>query len=81
VRKQWNEAFSTRKVVVEHAFGQLKRRFPSLRYMPGRDLSYMYRAIEALLVIHNICVELRDGVDDIDQVNPAGDTRASHGCK
>jgi hypothetical protein len=36
----------------------------------------MYRGIEALLVIHNICVELRD-VDDIDQVNPIDDQLAT----
>jgi hypothetical protein len=60
VRTEWNEAFSTERVVVEHAFGQLKLRFPSLRTMPGWNLSRIYRAIEALLIIHNICVDRRD---------------------
>jgi hypothetical protein len=52
-RKLWNQAFSKERVVVEHAFGQLKDRFPALRMMPGWSLGRMYRAIEAILVIHN----------------------------
>jgi hypothetical protein len=31
----------------------------------------MYRAIEALLVIHNICIDLKDVADDIQGVNIA----------
>ncbi|KAG8740497.1 hypothetical protein FRC10_004263 [Ceratobasidium sp. 414] len=65
-RKSWNRSLSTQRVVVEHAFGQLKGRFPALRMMPGWDLPRMYRSIEALLAIHNICVDLRDRVEDID---------------
>lgn len=68
-RKLWNQAFSKERVVVEHAFGQLKGRFPSVRVMPGWNLDRIYRAIEALMVVHNICVDLRDSVEDIVGVN------------
>lgn len=33
----FNEEWASRRVVVEHAFGQLKGRFPYLRCLPGRD--------------------------------------------
>ncbi|KAG8690006.1 hypothetical protein FRC09_012173 [Ceratobasidium sp. 395] len=65
-RKKWNQALSTHRVVVEHAFGQLKGRFPSLRLMPGWDLNRMYKAIEAMLIVHNICIDLRDRAEDIE---------------
>ena len=53
-RKHWNRTLSSLRIFVEHAFGRLKGRFPILRAIPGRNLSSMYRLIEALLVVHNI---------------------------
>ncbi|KAG8698261.1 hypothetical protein FRC08_006030 [Ceratobasidium sp. 394] len=72
-RRGWNRAFSAQRIVVEHAFGQLKGRFPFLNLVPGWNLSQIYRPIEALLVIHNICVDLRDGVEGVDGMDAAVD--------
>ncbi|KAL5632917.1 hypothetical protein ACGC1H_005763 [Rhizoctonia solani] len=70
-RTQWNLAFSSKRVVVEHAFGQLKSRFPSLQAFPGWKLKSMYREIEALLILHNICLAWRDLVETGDGFNEA----------
>ncbi|CUA74761.1 hypothetical protein RSOLAG22IIIB_05701 [Rhizoctonia solani] len=78
-RKQWNKAFSSNRATVEHAFGLLKGRFSALRSMPGWDLSRMYRAIEALMIIHNICIDLRDDIHNIEQVNPVDEQAGNIG--
>ncbi|KAG8688962.1 hypothetical protein FRC11_004419, partial [Ceratobasidium sp. 423] len=63
IRTQWNVAFSAKRVIIEHAFAQLKSRFPSLRVFPGWKLKLMYREIEALLILHNICVSRHDSIE------------------
>lgn len=47
----------------------LKGRFPSLRSMPGQDLMRVFKTIEALMVIHNILIEMNDDPTDIDGYN------------
>lgn len=56
-RKAWNRQLSSVQIFVEHAFGRLKGRFPYLRFMPGRNMTEMYRIIEALMIVHNILEE------------------------
>lgn len=52
---------------MEHAFGDLKGRFPSLKCLGGvDDLPNLFRAIEALLILHNICIELNDNAREIE---------------
>ena len=47
----------------------LKGRFPSLRDMPGVDLDRIFKTAEALMVIHNILVEMHDDPAEIDGYN------------
>jgi hypothetical protein len=50
--------------VVEWAFGQLKARFPSLKKLGMvSDMGDIYQAIEAMMVIHNICYDLGNSPD------------------
>lgn len=65
-RKRWNRGYSSMRIVVEHAFGRLKARFPFLQGMRGWDIDNMYRVVESLLVVHNILLTLDDRADDIE---------------
>jgi len=68
-RRAWNKHLSRLRIKVEHAFGLLKGRFPTLRDIPGRNLDTIYKGIEALMVIHNILIELGDDPEDIEGFN------------
>jgi hypothetical protein len=64
--------------VVERTFGQLKLRFPSLVLMGDVEcLDDVYRVIEAMMVLHNMCYDLHDTMsglpDDFTQLNLALD--------
>lgn len=51
---------------MEHAFGDLKGRFQALKCIGGTDnLPLMFRAIESLLILHNICIEYGDKAADL----------------
>ncbi|KAF5332528.1 hypothetical protein D9611_005120 [Ephemerocybe angulata] len=59
--RRFNKRLSSVRIGVEHAFGRLKRRFRSLQnFTPHRDIRETYKAIEAMLVLHNLCIEYRD---------------------
>jgi hypothetical protein len=64
--------------VIERTFGQLKLRFPSLVLIGDiENLDDVYRAIEAMMVLHNMCYDLHDMMsglpDDFTQLNLAQD--------
>lgn len=65
-RQDFNFSLSSLRIKIEHAFGMLKGRFPALRNMPGTDMKMIYMAVEALMVIHNILVDLNDDPTEID---------------
>lgn len=55
--RDFNYKLSSVRISVEHVFGQLKGRFPSLRCMGSHeDVNDIYRAIEALMILHNMCL-------------------------
>jgi hypothetical protein len=48
-------------VIVEHAFGMLKMRFPGVRLMgTSLDIQNNHQAVEALLTVHNLCIDYND---------------------
>lgn len=63
--RAFNKRLSGVRIEVEHAFGLLKGRFRSLKEMgPHADIQEMYKAIEALLILHNMCIDYGDKPDD-----------------
>lgn len=59
--------------MVEHTFGALKGRFPALKLLNGQDMKRIYMSIEALLILHNIFVDLNNppkDIDDYDESDP-----------
>ena len=72
--REFNKRLSSARIISEHAFGRLKGRFPGLKDLgTHRDVQDMYKAIEAMLVLHNICIEWQDHPQDIIDFNPRDD--------
>ncbi|PBK65329.1 hypothetical protein ARMSODRAFT_892022, partial [Armillaria solidipes] len=64
--KDFNFKLSGVRISVEHAFGAWKGRFPSLRCMGAhRDVQDIYRVVEALIVLHNMCLYYDDHPENI----------------
>jgi hypothetical protein len=60
-RRAFNQQVSKGRIVVEWAFGWLKSRFPALTKLGAvRDMADIYRAIEAMMIVHNMCFQLGD---------------------
>jgi hypothetical protein len=69
-RKKFNRRLSSIRIYVEHAFGILKARFSSLKELGTHDNPQdMYRAVEAMIAVHNLCIDLKDGADDFFDAN------------
>ncbi|KAF7367609.1 DDE Tnp4 domain-containing protein [Mycena sanguinolenta] len=55
--KDFNFTLSSERIRVEHAFGCFKLRFQSARMMGiHKDVQDVWRALDALLVMHNMCL-------------------------
>ncbi|KAL1943466.1 hypothetical protein VTO73DRAFT_4541 [Trametes versicolor] len=64
--QQFNKRLSSVRIISEHAYGRLKGRFPGLKALgTHHDINDCYKAIVALLVLHNICLDLNDQPEDI----------------
>jgi hypothetical protein len=60
-RRAFNQQVSKGRIVVEWAFGRLKSWFPALTKLGAvRDMADIYRAIEAMMIVHNMCFQLGD---------------------
>lgn len=62
----YNQHFSSKRILVEHAFGRLKNRFPILKSMRGYDVHAAWQLIVALLVLHNIITDYGDPRKDME---------------
>jgi hypothetical protein len=59
--KDFNNLLSHIRIASEHAFGLLKGHFLSLMEMgEHKDIQVMYKAIEAMLILHNIFIDWDD---------------------
>jgi len=53
----------------------LKGRFPGLKELGGtQDMQELYNAVEATMVLHNICIGLDNHPEDIFDYDPSDDT-------
>jgi hypothetical protein len=65
-RREFNYQISRARIVVEWAFGRLKARFPALKKLGAvSDMKDIYWAIEAMMVVHNMCYDLGDRPDGL----------------
>lgn len=69
--RQFNKRLSSVRIISEHAYGRLKGRFPGLKALgTHHDINDCYKAIGALLVLHNMCLDLGDRPEDIFDFDP-----------
>lgn len=69
---EFNAKVSSIRSRVEQAFGLLKGQFPSLKlFGTTHDIKDTYRAVEALMVVHNLCIDLGDEPEDIPHFDPS----------
>ncbi|KAG8740986.1 hypothetical protein FRC10_003492 [Ceratobasidium sp. 414] len=63
-KRTFNRRISKARVIIECTFGRLKARFPSLHRLGAvEDMKDLYRSIEAMLILHNMCYDLHDRPD------------------
>lgn len=63
--RAFNRRLSSVRIIVEHTFGLFKGRFPCLRGMgPHKSVQDIYKVIEALIVLHNIAIQVGDKPDE-----------------
>lgn len=72
---EFNKIVTSQRTHIEHAFGQLKGRFPFLREAIGRDDKRMWLCITACVILHNMMKDWNDGLGDMDDWddNPEGE--------
>lgn len=59
--RSFNKELSGVRALVEQAFGRLKARFPSLKEIgTPDDMRELYNAVAAMMVLHNLCIDLND---------------------
>lgn len=69
--RRFNFRLSSVRIASEHAYGMLKGRFLLLKEMGKHaDIQDIYKAIETLIVIHNICIDWGDKPEDIWSFDP-----------
>lgn len=66
-QRRYNAVHTRNRVIIEHSFGQLKRRFPILRYGIRLNLERVATCITACFVLHNIAKFLNEPDFDDDE--------------
>lgn len=75
-KRRYNYKFCATRVVIENAFGILKKRFIQLLQLSLWDVDRISKFIISCCVLHNICIDANDCVPDDcedDDDNDAGD--------
>lgn len=71
-RRKFNQRLSSIRITVEHAFGALKGRFPSLKDLPPeQNIQDTYRLMQALFALQNLCIDLGDCPEQIPFFDPS----------
>lgn len=65
-KKNFNYVHSSGRMVIEHAFGILKQRFPRLRYITLKRMYDICLLIMSCCVLHNLCNDKDDLPNDVD---------------
>ncbi|CAE6534513.1 unnamed protein product [Rhizoctonia solani] len=67
LKRHFNKRLSRGRNLVEMTFGRLKARFSSL-YCMGvvYNMDDLYRCVEALMVLHNICIDYGDSAERLE---------------
>lgn len=64
-QRRFNIALSSKRQVIERAFGMLKGRFRRLKYINLKTVEEICKTVVAACILHNICIVENDGFEDI----------------
>lgn len=64
--RHFNKIHKANRVVIEHSFGQLKRRFPILRYGIRLQLDNIPKCIMSCFILHNTAKFVDDPYEDLE---------------
>ncbi|SCZ95295.1 BZ3500_MvSof-1268-A1-R1_Chr11-2g03413 [Microbotryum saponariae] len=56
----FNKKFASKRIVVEHAFGDIKDKFRWLKLLAGIYHTPMWKYVSALMVLHNLLIDWND---------------------
>lgn len=63
-QKKFNHLLSSKRVVIEHAYGMLQARFRRLKYLHMLLMSEIKNVILACCILHNLCINNEDYADE-----------------
>lgn len=75
---RFNHALSTTRIVIEQAFGRLKNRWESLKYLHMDTIERSCLFVEACFLLHNICESRADRLDDLLEIEVPNDDDVEH---
>lgn len=64
-QRRFNISLSSKRQVIERAFGMLKGRFRRLKYIHLKSMEEICKTIIAACILHNICIFENDRFEDI----------------
>lgn len=73
-QKYFNKCLSSKRQVIERAFGLLKGRFRRLKHINNRSVRSSCDTIQAACILHNLCIQNEDDIEEfLDQDDEDGD--------
>lgn len=66
-QRKFNTIHSSTRVVVENAFGLLKRRFRRLKFFESANLGFVANCVLAACILHNICIMANNSEEWLDE--------------
>lgn len=72
-KQNYNDKFCSSRVIIENAFCLLKARFRQLLNLELRDVNRLTKFIVACCVLHNICIDMGDFLEEKITVPEAND--------
>lgn len=71
-KKKYNDIFSATRVLIENAFGILKKRFLQLIRIDLWEVEKISKFIVACCVVHNLCIDCDDECSDDENEEEGG---------
>ncbi|KAM9820870.1 LOW QUALITY PROTEIN: uncharacterized protein ACB057_001498 [Neosynchiropus ocellatus] len=72
-QKVYNRWLNSARVLIEQAFGLLKCKFRRLKCLQMKDVGSISRAVTACCILHNLCLDTDDNMEEIDRHPPCDD--------
>lgn len=79
LKRHHNHVLSSERVVIEHAFGQLKGRWRRLKHIQTYNINKSIEISIAACILHNFCIKINDlWNNEIDTETPINEMHHQH---